>query len=304
MVVVDNSGCGRARQLVGDRFKFVDWIENGENVGFGAAINQAFRAYPTRFLATLNDDARAAPDWLERLIQAVEQDPASGMAASRVGLSGSGGQLDSAGMLIALDGSSKQRGHGEPFEAFAEAAEVLLPSGSAALYRKEMLDEIGLFEDDYFLYCEDTDLGLRGRWAGWKCWYVPEAWVEHTYSKTAGRASPRKAYFVERNRLRTVIRNFPFSRVLLSFACALTRYLWHGISVMKGKGKAAEFTRQGHSPLALPLMVARAHWDCITRLPALLRQRRVIMAKRRITARQFNLLLREHRISLKRIAEL
>ena len=72
-----------------------------------------------------------------------------------------------------------------------------------------MLEEIGGFDDDFFLYCEDTDLGLRARWAGWKCLYVPEAVVEHHYSHSAGRASPLKAYYVERNRLFVLVKNFP-----------------------------------------------------------------------------------------------
>ena len=81
--------------------------------------------------------------------------------------------LDSAGMLIAADGSSKQRGHGEPPANIRAASDALFPSGSAALYRRKMLDEIGLFDERFFLYCEDTDLGLRARWAGWECAYVP-----------------------------------------------------------------------------------------------------------------------------------
>ena len=71
-------------------------------------------------------------------------------------------------------------------EDFPVLEEVLLPSGSAALYRRAMLDQIGGFDDDFFLYCEDTDLGLRARWAGWKCLYVPDAVVEHHYSHSAG----------------------------------------------------------------------------------------------------------------------
>jgi hypothetical protein len=92
------------------------------------------------------------------------------------------GTLDSAGMLIAADGSSKQRGHGQDAAKFAAMTEALLPSGSAALYRRKMLDEIGLFDELFFLYCEDTDLGLRARWAGWECGYVPGAIVEHQES--------------------------------------------------------------------------------------------------------------------------
>ena len=79
-----------------------------------------------------------------------------------------------------------------------------------------MLDEIGGFDEDFFLYCEDTDLGLRARWAGWKCWYAPKAIVYHHYSHTAGRATPLKAFYVERNRLFLLVKNFPLSKLILA----------------------------------------------------------------------------------------
>src|SRR6202158_4532479 len=112
-------------------------------------------------------------------------------------------------MLLCRDGSSKQRGHLESPESSARLQETLLPSGAAGFYRREMLVEIGLFDESFFLYCEDTDLGLRARWAGWECLYVPDAVVEHRYSHSAGKASPLKAYYVERNRLFLLIKNFP-----------------------------------------------------------------------------------------------
>ena len=135
------------------------------------------------------------------------------MFASEVRLAESG-MFDSAGMLIAADGSSRQRGHGEAPELYADLTDALFPSGSAALYRRKMLQEIGTFDEDFFLYCEDTDLGLRARWAGWTCRYVPGAVVRHRYSHSAGRASLMKAYFVERNRLCAAVKNFPFSMLV------------------------------------------------------------------------------------------
>ena len=185
VIVVDNSGTGLVREngtAPGARV-----IENARNAGFGGAVNQGMRASTSPYVATLNDDAVAHPDWLEALVAALERRPDAGMCARQVRLFGET-RLDSAGMLMARDGSSKQRGHGRPPEDFPVAEEALLPSGSAALYRRAMLEEIGGFDDDFFLYCEDTDLGLRARWAGWKCLYVPQAMVEHHYSHSAGRA--------------------------------------------------------------------------------------------------------------------
>ena len=188
-------------------------IANQRNVGFGAAVNQAFHASTAPYLVTLNDDAVADPRWLETLLADADAHPVTGMFASEVRLAGTG-TLDSAGMLIACRRIEQAKRSWPASGTFFEAPEALFPSGSAALYRRSMLEEIGLFDESFFLYCEDTDLGLRAQWAGWGCRYVPGAVVEHRYSHSAGRASPLKAYYVERNRLYTIVKNFPASMLL------------------------------------------------------------------------------------------
>jgi GT2 family glycosyltransferase len=301
IVIVDNSGAGRARRdhNVGERTRV---IENAANVGYGAAANQGFRASSAPFVAVLNDDAAPRPQWLESLVRAMESDSRVGMCASRVLFAGSN-TIDSAGMLIARDGSSKQRGHGRPAEQYTRAEETLLPSGSAALYRRAMLDEIGMFDESYFLYCEDTDLGLRGRWAGWSCRYVPDAIVDHEYSRSSGRASAAKAWYVERNRLYTIVRTFPARALLrVPFATA-ARYFWHVWFLLRGHGKAAEYAREA-SAFALVGIVIRARFATLFHLPRLLRARRRIRETARLSAAEFMHLLDQHRISTREVAAL
>ncbi len=300
IVVVDNSGEGRARQALGESPR-LRVLENGRNAGFGAAVNRGFREFPADYLATINDDATASPDWIRSLVEALENDASAGMAASRVVMAGTD-RLDSAGMNIARDGSSRQRGHGEPERFHSDPCEVLLPSGSAALYRRAMLEQTGLFEEDFFLYCEDTDLGLRGRWAGWRCLYVPHARVVHRYSASAGVASALKAWLVERNRLRLVVRVFPFPMILASFLWACARYFWHGVDLISGHGKASEFRRREGGAWRLPWLVAKAHLDLIRSLPQLLAQRRAVFRARRISSREFRTLLQRHSMSVRQVA--
>ena len=298
VVVIDNSGTGRARAH-GSRVRV---LANQHNVGFGAAVNQAFRDSKAPYLATLNDDAVADSRWLETLLADAESHPRTGMFASEVRLAGTG-RLDSAGMLIASDGSSKQCGHeGSPI-LFVDAKEALLPSGSAALYRRTMLDEIGLFDESFFLYCEDTDLGLRARWAGWDCRYVPGAIVEHRYSHSAGRASLLKAYFVERNRLYTIAKNFPAGMFWAAPFYSLARYFWHLAALFSGRGKTGEFRQSGSTAL-LPFLVIRAHFAALFQLPKLLAARRRIRASRRITPVEFKSLLQRHAITVRQVASL
>jgi hypothetical protein len=225
------------------------------------------------------------------------------MFASQVLLAGTG-KLDSAGMLLAADGSSKQRGHGEPPESFASCRDALLPSGSAALYRRRMLEEIGLFDESFFLYCEDTDLGLRARWAGWECVYVPDAIVEHRYSHSAGRASPLKAYYVERNRLYLTIKTFSWPMLARAPFATMTRYFWHVASILSGHGKGAEFRQAGHPAALLPLLVLRAYAAALLRLPRLLGERRRIRAARRLTPREFQAVVAKHSIPVRQVAAL
>ena len=301
VIIVDNSGQGLVRRsgvAPGARV-----IENRRNAGFGAAMNQGFQASAAPYLAALNDDAVAHPGWLEALVSAMEVRPDTGMCASQVRFFGER-FLDSAGMLVARDGSSKQRGHGKPPEDFPEAEETLFPSGSAALYRRAMLEDIGGFDDQFFLYCEDTDLGLRARWAGWKCRYVPEAVAEHHYSYSAGRASPVKAYYVERNRLFVLVKNFPASMLPAALFVALARYLWHAWYILRGRGSAARFRAEGHAGLKMFWYVVRAHAALLAHGSRLWRQRREIRGRARITPAVFRRLVRSHSISARRLAGL
>lgn len=305
VIVIDNSGVGRVQpdasdRLAPDRLRV---ISNDHNAGFGTAVNQAVRASESPYVATLNDDASAHPEWLAKLIECADSNPRVGMFASEVHLAGTD-RLDSAGMLIAADGTSKQRGHQQHPSKFVHALDTLFPSGSAALYRRTMLDEIGLFDESYFLYCEDTDLGLRARWAGWECCYVPGAVVEHKYSHSAGRASRLKAYYVERNRLYTVLKNFPLRLLWRIRLAEAVRYIWHVIFMIQGRGKAAEFRTAGGSGAGLVWLVLRAHVSVARRLSYLFRERRKILGARKISPAQFAAAVHAHSISLREVASL
>lgn len=298
-VVVDNSG---GTLKLDGLAEFVRVQVAGTNLGYGGAINLGLRESAGEYVAALNDDAAPAPDWLDELVKAADARDEVGMWASSVRLAT--GELDSAGMLLYGDGSSKQRGHRRKPEEFGVSEEVLLPSGSAALYRREMLVEIGGFDDDFFLYCEDTDLGLRAQWAGWKCVYVPGAVVEHRYSQSAGRVSPLKAYYVERNRLGVAIKNFPLPMLIAAPWRAVSRYGWHALTVLSGQGPAGEFRRGGGSPLLLAWFVARAHVSMLWRLPRLWRLRRQVRRGAKLSEAEFMDLAGRHSISAQQVATL
>ena len=272
-------------------------IQNEENGGYGKALNQGIQTTSSDYILALNDDTVLHPSAVELLVSTMDTRYEIGMCAPQIRLAGTG-TVDSAGMLIAADGSSKQRMHGAPVVDGGRPTHALLPSGCAALYRRAMLDEIGLFEEDFFLYCEDTDLGLRARWKAWECVYVPEAVVEHRYSHSSAKASALKAYFVERNRILVVIRNFPLRALLITPFHVVTRYFWHWNLKRKGKGIAASY--EGDEAIASILF--RAWRDALKRLPAAWRKRRQIQSGARLSKKQFQKLLKLYRISSREVA--
>ena len=273
------------------------FIQNDTNGGYGKAINQGVAASNSDYVLALNDDTVLDPTCLQALVGAMDSRYEIGMCAPQIRMLGSD-LLDSTGMLIAKDGTSKQRSHGQAFAKTNHVTHALFPSGCAALYRRAMLDEVGLFPEDFFLYCEDTDLGLRARWKAWECSYVPNAIVEHRYSHSTSKASAAKAYYVERNRILVVFRNFPMKMLLLAPFHSLTRYFWHWYFKRQGRGAAAQY--EGSESLASILF--RAWRDAVACLPECFRERRKIQQTARLTARQFEKLLATYSITGRQVA--
>jgi GT2 family glycosyltransferase len=157
----------------------------------------------------LNNDTELDKECVLRLWSAMGKDPRIGATTPRILLYHQRGLLDAAGLTIYPDGLSIGRGRLEPHEKYNRMAEVFFGSGCASLYRKAMLEDVGLFDADFFAYAEDTDLGWRARLAGWKARYVPEAVVYHHHSMQVGTYSSSKAFLVERNRIWVAFKNFP-----------------------------------------------------------------------------------------------
>ena len=300
VVVVDNSERSLAREALSPSgfLNDVRIVETPRNVGFGEAVNLGAAESDAPYVAVMNDDATAHRHCLIRQVGELEFWPEFGMTAPSIMLTGTG-LLDSAGLNVYWDGVGKQRAHLLPTQDAPFDREALMPSGCAAVYRRTMLDEIGWFDADYFLYGEDTDVGLRGRWAGWKCRYVPGALVNHHYSGTAGRASRLKAFYVERNRLWNVIKNFPLGMWPGVPFYAAARYWAHFRAALSGTGLAGESV----GLFGLAAVVVSAYWATLTALPSLWQKRREFNSKRRLSSGEFRALLERFPTTAREIAE-
>lgn len=209
VVLLDNGSTDGSTEWVAEHFPLVRLIRSDRNLGFAAGNNAAIRATHSAYVATLNNDAEPAADWLSELVRAMEASPAAGMCACKMVRADDPHIMDSCGIDIDLAGVGWNRYSGDP-----ERTDEVMPyevSGAcagAALYRRAMLDQVGLFDEAYFIYYEDVDLAWRAQRAGWRCLYVPSARVVHRHSSTVKEGSSLKGYLLGRNKVWTLVKNY------------------------------------------------------------------------------------------------
>jgi GT2 family glycosyltransferase len=209
-VVVDNaSSDGSVATLQAD-FPEVELIRAPANLGFAGGNNVAVRrAGAFSWIALLNPDAFPEPQWLDGLMRAARRHPEFSSFASRIVFDSDPETMDAAGDEYHLSGFAWRRMHGRRADGASNGTEVFAASATAALYRRDVLDEARGFDERYFCYYEDVDLGLRLRLLGHRAYYVPEAAVRHVGSAITGRRSSFVTFHTQRNRIWTYVKNMP-----------------------------------------------------------------------------------------------
>ena len=208
VIIVDNGSTDQSTSWVAANYPLVQVIKNKNNLGFAAANNIGINIAQGQYLVTLNNDTRPEPTWLAELVQGLIA-PNIGMVASKMLIWDTPSVMDSAGVEVDWAGFGWNRGWKQPASSWNESHEVFGPCAGAALYRREMLSEIGLFDEDFFAYYEDIDLAWRAQLAGWKCWYAASAQVLHKHSATGQLLNRYKIFLLHRNRLWTIVKNYP-----------------------------------------------------------------------------------------------
>lgn len=283
--VVDNGSVDNSRELLARDFPEVRALGFSENRGFSAAINAGIKASRGDYVAALNNDTEADPDWLGELVRVLDARPEIGFCASKVLDFKNHDLIDSFGDGYARNGLAFKIGVSQRDDGrFDAPLEVFSACAAASIYRRTMLDDIGMFDEDFFCYMEDVDLGLRARFAGYRCLAVPTARVFHIGSaSTGGGPSEFSVHMTTKNLYNVMIKNIPLPllSIMLPLSVAtqalwVTRELFLDDSGFRGR--------------------LRGFWKglgaAIRHAPAMLRKRREILPRQRITMRQFNALLR------------
>ena len=303
IILVDNgSSDGSADWLEGRYGHWVKVLRSKKNLGFAGGCNAGIHLARGKYIVLLNNDTVVEPGWIEELIKPIEADSTVGMCASKVLSYDRPEVLEATGELLFRDGLNRARGHLEVDRGqYDSDVEIFFPPGCGALYRKTLLDEVGLFDEDFFAYGEDTDIGLRGRLAGWTCIYAPRAVVYHKGSGSTSRYSSFKAFYVERNRVWIALKYFPLFHLFLTPFYTLIRFFFQTYGALTHRGAAGRFTRD-HSPLALLWILLKAYGSAMRFLIRMWGKRRALRKLRRVKNEEFSEWLRRFGISAKTIA--
>jgi hypothetical protein len=268
VIIVDNGSNDGSVDFIKKNYSEVTLIAFHENRGFAVANNYALRNVQTKYVALLNNDTVVHPLWLKHLVDALDSHPEAGFAASKMLSYNNRAVIDRAGDSYSKAGTGILRGRGKPKDYYDKAEWVFGACAGAALYRTEMLREVGLFDDDFFILYEDVDLSFRAQLRGYKCLYVPEAIVYHKGSGSIGHDSDLSVYYSHRNLERVYFKNMPRKLLLRSF----------GLHVVYDIAALLFFISRGKSTVFV-----KAKIDFFKSLKKVLKQRGIIQSNKKVS---------------------
>jgi GT2 family glycosyltransferase len=279
-VIVDNGSSDGSVEFVRRDFPELRVIPLPENRGFSGAVNAGIMASDAEYVALLNNDTEVDPGWLGALVRAADAYPEAGFFASKLVDFHDRNLLDGAGDALRLSGFPYRLGHGERDRGqFDRPAYVFSACAAAALYRRAMLEDVGLFDEDFFSYCEDGDLSFRAQLAGYRCLYVPDAVVYHMGSaSTGGKRSETATRLGTRNSISLLVKNLP----AVAAPHVLPFFLFEQVARLLAA--AASGALGAH---------LRGLSEAGRHLPLMLEKRREIQGKKWVSDREIRGLLRE-----------
>ncbi|MEP7288474.1 MAG: glycosyltransferase family 2 protein [Chloroflexota bacterium] len=270
IIVADNASSDESRDILAHDYPEVQMIALPKNQGFTGACNAGMQAAKGVYVALLNNDTEADPGWAAAVVACFEHHPEAGLVASKMLLFDRRDHLHTAGDFYRIDGQPGNRGAWQRDEGqFDSEAYVFSACGGSSVYRRTMLNEVGLLDDSFFFSLEDMDLAWRAQMAGWRCVYTPDALIYHHLSATGGGVTA--SFYDGRNAIYLLIKDYP---------TALWRKHWWLIlrQQMRIARDALRAWRGAEARAHLRGMIAG-----LVRVPLLLTKRRAVQKSRRVT---------------------
>jgi GT2 family glycosyltransferase len=268
VIIADNASSDGSQEYIKTNYPEVRLIELSENRGFTGACNAGMEAAKGEFIALLNNDTEVDPKWVEAVVDAFNRHPEAGMVASKMLLFTERDRIHTTGDLFSTNGRPLNRGVWQKDEGqFDKEDYVFSACGGSSVYRRTLLDEIGLLDDDFFFSLEDVDLGWRSQLANWRSLYTPNAIVYHHLSATGGGVTA--SFYDGRNSIYVIVKDLPseiwrkYGWQILSKQFSLA---WDALKAWRGAAARARL---------------RGMLTGLWHLPKLLKKRRELQAKRK-----------------------
>ena len=216
LLVVDNGSTDGSVKWLEDHQIPSIFLE--ENTGFSGAVNIGIRESVTPYVILLNNDTEPQPDYVKEMVKAIERSPKIFSVSSKMIQLYHKDLMDDAGDMYSVLGWAYQRGVGQKSSGYNKVCRVFSACAGAAIYRREVFDKIGGFDEDHFAYLEDIDVGYRAKICGYENWYCPKAVVYHVGSGTSGsKYNSFKVKLAARNNLYLNYKNMPLLQLILNF---------------------------------------------------------------------------------------
>lgn len=215
LLVVDNGSTDGSVKWLEDHQIPSIFLE--ENTGFSGAVNIGIRESVTPYVILLNNDTEPQPDYVKEMVKAIQRSPKIFSVSSKMIQLYHKDLMDDAGDMYSVLGWAYQRGVGQKSSGYNKACRVFSACAGAAIYRREVFDKIGGFDEDHFAYLEDIDVGYRAKICGYENWYCPKAVVYHVGSGTSGsKYNSFKVKLAARNNLYLNYKNMPLLQLILN----------------------------------------------------------------------------------------
>lgn len=226
VIIVDNGSRDGSVEFVKENYPEFTVIENQNNLGFSKAVNQGIKASKTDYVFLLNNDVELEAGCMDNLVKCIQEDEDIFAVASKMVQHQDRDRLDDAGDEYTILGWTKKVGEGEPHNRYDSSREIFSACAGAALYRRDIFEEIGYFDENFFAYMEDVDISYRARIHGFKCIFCPGAVVYHHGSATSGsRYNEFKIRLAARNNVYVPYKNMPWPQLAVNSPFLFLGYL-------------------------------------------------------------------------------
>lgn len=267
IIVIDNGSSDDSIQFIESFYPEVRVVKLQENKGFCVAVNCGIKLAWGKYVALLNNDTETHPEWLRELVKALEENPGVGFCASKMVNFFERNKIDNAGDKLSFYGSIVGKNEIDSGQ-YDQPRFLFSACAGAAIYRREMFEDIGLFDEDFFAYYEDIDLGMRAQLRGYKCLFVPTALVYHIHQATSDRMPTKRFIYAQRNIIFVHLKNMPLVMLLKILPAFLTTHILVSFGYLI-------HTKDIKTVLSI-------YWQVFRKIPSVLIKRRHIQKKIRV----------------------